>query len=214
MNKINLNIQQASRYFTYSEYKSMVIDLFEKDKVTGPNQSEVFIESTKMSIQRMKKWDKIFKVSDELVQNLNKLEDDWTWYVITEGWCGDASQIIPVVSKIAYQSNRVELKLLLRDENPDIMSKYLTNGGMAIPVLVAVNNRTGEELPHWGPRPKSIGERLVQYRKDNPEISKSELSKELHLWYAKDKGMSTQKDIHDLVNQFMVPTKSRLHKVG
>ena len=208
------DIQQASRYFSYSEYKEMVVDLFADNKVTGPHQIPAFMDSTKMSIQRMKKWDKIYKLSDELKEKLDKVKDQWTWYVITEGWCGDAAQILPVIAKAAAYSGNIELKMLLRDENEDIMEKYLTNGGKAIPVLVMVNNTTGEEMPHWGPRPVSIIEKLGETKKESPDITKSELSKQLHLWYAKDKGMSTQHDILELVKQYMIPQKSLLHKVS
>lgn len=214
MNKLALDIQQATRYFTYSEYKDLVVNLFEKEEVTGPNQIPAFLESTKMSIQRMKKWDKIFKVSDEMLSSLDQIEENWTWYMITEGWCGDASQILPVVAKIAAQSDRIELKLLLRDENTQIMEKYLTNGGMAIPVLVAVNNVTGQELPHWGPRPDEIKAKLEAWKKESPDFKKSELSKQLHLWYAKDKGISIQHDIHRLVKTFMTSQKSELPRVS
>ncbi|MGB0391657.1 MAG: thioredoxin family protein [Salibacteraceae bacterium] len=214
MNKIELPIQQANKYYSYSQYKSMVADLFEQNLVTGPNQIESLLNSTKMSIQRMKKWDKIIKVSEGIKSNLELIEDNWTWYVITEGWCGDAAQIVPVLSKIAEQSEKLELKLLLRDENQDLMSNYLTNGGMAIPVLVAVNNITGEEMPHWGPRPEEIKKRLANFIQNNPNMSKSEISRELHLWYAKDKGISVQNDILELIQKHMVPAHQKLHKVG
>ena len=213
MNKIQ-DIQRASRYFSYPEYKEMVVDLFAESKVTGPHQIPAFMDSTKMSIQRMKKWDKIYKLSDQFKTSLSNVKDDWTWYVITEGWCGDAAQILPVIAKAASFSENIELKLLLRDENEDIMEKYLTNGGKAIPVLVMVNNTTKEEMPHWGPRPESIIEKLEVTKKESPDITKSELSKQLHLWYAKDKGMSTQHDILKLVNQYMIPQKSLLHIVS
>jgi hypothetical protein len=214
MNKIDLDIQQASRYFTYSEYKKLVVELFDKEQVTGPNQVTSLIESTKMSIQRMKKWDKIFKLSEEAIHSLSQLEDSWTWYVITEGWCGDAAQILPVVNKMSDYTDKIELKLLLRDENSEIMANYLTNGGMAIPVLVAVNNRTGEELPHWGPRPEAIKIKLAQFIQDNPELSKAEISRELHLWYAKDKGLATQQSLLELVEEHMIEPNIELHRVG
>lgn len=214
MNKIDLDIQKASQYFTYREYKHMVTELFADGVVTGTNQSAIYQDSTKMSIQRMKKWDKIFKVSDEMNESLSKLEDSWTWYVITEGWCGDAAQILPIIASIADQSDRVELKLLLRDENKEIMGNYLTNGGMAIPVLVAVNQRTGEEMPHWGPRPLLIQGKLDALKSENPDIAYPELSTQLHLWYAKDKGQSTQNDILKLVNKHMVSNAVELHQVG
>ena len=107
MNKIVLDIQQAKKYYSYSEYKNMVFDLYQQGLNTGPKQMEVLVESTKMSIQRMKKWDKIFKTSESLKSELDKIEGTWTWYVITEGWCGDASQIIPVLAKMANESQNI-----------------------------------------------------------------------------------------------------------
>jgi hypothetical protein len=214
MNKLDLQIQQAAQYFTYSEYKKMVADLFEDGKATGPKQTTTYTESTKMSIQRMKKWDKIFKVSEDVKSRLTQLEDHWTWYVITEGWCGDASQVLPVIAKIASHSDRIDLKLILRDENTEIMNNYLTNGGMAIPILVAVNERTGEELPHWGPRPAFIAQKLAALKSDNPNIEYAEVSKQLHTWYAKDKGESTQNDLLKLMTERMLSSSAEFHTVG
>jgi hypothetical protein len=214
MNKLELDIQQANKYYSYLEFKEMVADLFSDGLNTGPKQMDVLIESTKMSLQRMKKWDKIFHISPMVESNLKKIEGSWTWYVITEGWCGDASQIIPVIAKLASQNENIELKILLRDENHGIMNNYLTNGGMAIPILVAVNNDTGEATPHFGPRPKEIQERVNEYKVENPGFDKSVFNKTLHLWYAKDKGLSTQHDVLQLVNTYMVAKSERLHRVG
>ena len=213
MNKIELDIQQAQHYYSYTQFKEMVADLYQKGLNTGPSQSEVLLESTKMSLQRMKKWDKIFKISPMIASNLGEVQDSWTWYVITEGWCGDASQIIPVIAKLASQNDNIDLQILLRDENPDIMNNYLTNGGMAIPVMVAVNNTTGESTPHFGPRPQAIQDMVKEYMEENNEVNKSEFSKTLHLWYAKDKGLSTQHDIMELVNTHMIIVQQPLHLV-
>ena len=212
MNKIELDIQQAKQYYSYSQFKEMVSQLFVEGLNTGPKQMDVLMESTKMSIQRMKKWDKIFKISPMIKSNMMQVQDSWTWYVITEGWCGDASQIIPVIAKLAGENENIELKILLRDENPDIMSNYLTNGGMAIPILVAVNNTTGESTPHFGPRPQAIQEMVNEF-KANEDSVQSEFSKTLHFWYAKDKGLSTQHDVMNLVNTHMIESAESLHMV-
>ena len=213
MNKIELDIQQANNYYSYSEFKQMVSELYNQGLNTGPNQLEVLMNSTKMSLQRMKKWDKIYKTSPLTEASFKNISDSWTWYVITEGWCGDASQIIPVIAKLASLSDKIELKILLRDENPKIMNNYLTNGGMAIPIMVAVNNGTGFSTPHFGPRPTAIQERVEEYKIANPNFDKSALNKELHLWYAKDKGVSTQLNILKLVNDYMVIENAQLHMV-
>ena len=213
MNKLELDIQQANKYYSYSEYKQMVSELYSKGLNTGPKQMDVLMNSTKMSLQRMKKWDKIYKTSPMIESNFKNIEDTWTWYVITEGWCGDASQIIPVIAKLASLSEKIDLKILLRDENPKIMNNHLTNGGMAIPIMVSVNNATGFSTPHFGPRPTAIQEMVEKYKLENPVLDKSALNKELHLWYAKDKGVSTQLNILKLVSDYMVIENEQLHMV-
>ena len=103
---------------------------------------------------------------------------------------------------MANESQNIDLKILLRDEHPDIMSNYLTNGGMAIPVMVAVNNETGVSAPHFGPRPLAIQKRVEEYKEQYPVMDKSEFNKTLHLWYAKDKGESTQADVIELIKTY------------
>lgn len=197
--KLKKSIADATKLYSYEEYKSMVSEKFAKGEVTGDIQSESMLGYTKMGIQRMKKWDKVFKISETTQNLVSELSENWTWYVITEGWCGDAAQIIPVLNRISNHSDRIELKLILRDENPEIMDQYLTNGGRAIPILVPVNNSSGAQLTHWGSRPKAIKEKLESTRKENPEMAGSELSRQLHLWYAKDKGVEVQNDINQIL---------------
>lgn len=52
---MNSNINRATDYFTYAEFKSMILELYDSGKASGPIQSDALFESTKMSIQRIKK---------------------------------------------------------------------------------------------------------------------------------------------------------------
>ncbi|UTW66483.1 thioredoxin family protein [bacterium SCSIO 12643] len=207
MKYINNIFSQASKLYTYDAYRNLVKSLYEEGKVTGPIQSEVLLDTTKMNLHRFNRLENKYQVSEDFKAVLNQIKGNWTWYLITEGWCGDASQTVPVIAKMAEVSDRIDLKVLLRDDNPEIMDKYLTNGGKAIPILVAINEETGEELKHWGPRPKMIQKMVDDYKATHPDFDKHDFAKKLHVWYTKDKGMAVEEDIIDVLNSGMVKSK-------
>ena len=56
--------------------------------------------------------------------------------VIAEAWCGDVYRELPTAVRIA-ESSGIDLRIFLRDQNPDIMDEFLSNNGKsrAIPVF-------------------------------------------------------------------------------
>ena len=57
--------------------------------------------------------------------------------VITEDWCGAAIASLPFVVKLVEKAPRIEMRIFLRDANPDLMDQYLKNGlYRSIPVFV------------------------------------------------------------------------------
>jgi Thioredoxin len=57
--------------------------------------------------------------------------------VITEDWCGTSLAVLPYVFRLAEATPGVELRVFLRDDNPDLMSQYLKDGRhRSIPVVV------------------------------------------------------------------------------
>lgn len=106
--------------------------------------------------------------------------------VITESWCGDSAQNLPVISKIARLNSNIALRIILRDSNLDIMDNYLTNGvSRSIPILVAFD-MDGNEIFRWGPRPKPAMQLVKKFRERG--IVKEEYYKKLHLWCGRNKG--------------------------
>ena len=186
---------------SYETYRQLIDRLLDKDKTTGDNHSEAMINYTKMNVQRMKRLDKQIQLSEDLATALQQVDRNWIWLVLTEGWCGDAAQNVPVIAKIADQSENIDLKFILRDEHLDIMDEYLTNGGRSIPKLVCLEAGTLEEVGTWGPRPGTFQKQAMEW-KDDPEISKEEWAEKLHKWYAADKGETLQADFLDLVNEW------------
>jgi hypothetical protein len=183
---------------SYEEYRSMIDDLLQEGKTTGTNHSDEMIDYTKMNVQRMKRLDKQVSLSNELQQALEQVEKQWIWLVLTEAWCGDAAQNVPVIAKMAAQNDNISLKFILRDEHLDIMDQYLTNGGRSIPKVICLDAETLHSLGSWGPRPAPAQEKAMAW-KDDPEIDKKEWAEKLHKWYADDKTSEIQDEFNDLI---------------
>jgi polyhydroxyalkanoate synthesis regulator phasin len=183
---------------TYSQYRKLIDDLLKESETTGDNHSEKMINFTKVNVQRMKRLDKTTEINEELRKEIAGLNKKWTWLVLTEAWCGDATQNIPVIAKIANQGQNIELRLIIRDENLEVMDAYLTNGGRSIPKLICLDSETLEELGTWGPRPEAAQKRFLK-DKANPNISPEERSKNNQLWYLQDKTQSIQREFLRLI---------------
>lgn len=186
---------------SYDEYRQMIDELVEQDKTTGDNHSKVMVHYTKMNVQRMNRLDKRVELDDSLAEELNELDEDWIWLVLTEAWCGDAAQNIPPIVKIADESEHIDVKFILRDEHLDIMDEYLTNGGRSIPKLICLDSETLEEIGTWGPRPEVAQEKAMEW-KDDENISKKEWAKKLHKWYAKDRTKELRSEFEELISEW------------
>ncbi len=185
----------------YTQYFNLVKDLLEEGKTTGTNQNEAYLKHAKLNLQRMKRVYKTTAISEQLENTLKSMKKGMIWVVLTEGWCGDAAQNLPAIARFAETSSAIGLKILLRDENPQIMNAYLTNGNKAIPKLIALDSDTLEELFVWGPRPAKF-QQMVTAHKHNPTSSNEEFNENLHKQYTLDKTTSLQKEIDGLLTNF------------
>lgn len=181
---------------TYDVYLDLLKDLLSEGKTTGPNQDAGLFEYAKLNIQRMERIYKTVVITDELVNKVKAINDKQTWICITEGWCGDAAQSLPLFARLAELNSNITLKMILRDENLELMDRYLTNGGRAIPVVIALQG--GKELWKWGPRPASL-QVIVDEFKQNPTVTFEELKTQLHTWYAKNKTVDQQNELLKLI---------------
>ena len=178
---------------SYEQYRKLVSNLLEEERSTGPDQSEALLNYSMLNDKRMSRLDKTIQLSDEVIASVEELQHPVTWLVLTEGWCGDAAQTLPIINKIASHSDKIDLKVVLRDENEELMNHFLTNGGKAIPKLIALNDDQ-EVLKSWGPRP-SVATKMVQEYKSKHGHLDDEFKKDLQIWYNKDKGKNTQEDL-------------------
>lgn len=111
--------------------------------------------------------------------------------VIAEGWCGDASNTVPIIAKLVRAIPGLELRVILRDTNPDVMNQYLTNGSRSIPIVIALDEEF-QEIGHWGPRPSELQAWVTSNRATLP---KTELYPQIRRWYARDRGETTLREV-------------------
>ena len=141
----------------------------------------------------MKRLDKTVKIPSEVIEKIETINKPINWIVITEGWCGDAAQNLPIINKLAELNDHINLRIVLRDEHPELMGKFLTNGGEAIPKLIHTED-DHEIISHWGPRP-SVATKMVEDYKEEHGMLTPEFKKDLQIWYNTDKGETTINDM-------------------
>ncbi len=183
--------------FSYEAYRKHVDYLFDHNRTTGSNHSENMVAYTQLNIARMNRLDKRATIDAQLQNAIKSLEPQ-TWLVISEAWCGDAAQNLPYIQKMAEQNSNIDLKIILRDENLDIIDDFLTNGGRAIPKLSALDCHQNV-LFTWGARPYDIQREFLELR--DAGLPKSEISKTIQMLYTKDKGQGIQNDFLEIISK-------------
>lgn len=179
--------------YTYEGYRELVARLAATGDTTGPEKSAERIDFTKLNSQRMHRLDKTIVLAQNTLQSLNTLRCRINWLVLSESWCGDAAQNVPVLAKMAEASPFIELRVILRDEHLDIMDQFLTNGGRAIPKLIILNHEfkvTGA----WGPRPSEIQAMVMENRRTGG-VPYSEFALTVQKWYLENKGVALQREM-------------------
>jgi len=136
---------------------------------------------------------------DSLNERLDRVNRNMIWLVLTEAWCGDAAQNLPIIQKIAEHSPKIQTRYILRDENLDIMDLFLTNGrSRSIPKLISLDSQTLEVLGHWGARPAGADQLYNELSQEG--LQNQQVSEKLHKWYADDKTKSVQSEFLGLLD--------------
>jgi thiol-disulfide isomerase/thioredoxin len=116
--------------------------------------------------------------------------------VVSEDWCGDCVSVLPVVARLAEQAG-VELRVLARDANDDIIDAHLTSGTKSIPVVIVLDAGL-RELAWWGPRPSAVQR---WYRNEGLLLAGPERGRRKRAWYARDRGRTTVAEVLDTVER-------------
>ncbi len=125
--------------------------------------------------------------------------------VLTEDWCGDAMLNVPILLRISEKAN-LEVRMLLRDDNLELMDQYLTNGtARSIPIFIFINE-AGEEVAKWGPRAAKLQNFVDESRaalppKDAPDHE--DKAKEMYTFIGKSFRDNTEfwHDVYESIKQ-------------
>jgi hypothetical protein len=147
----------------------------------------------------MHRLDKTIEVTPEAKLVLENLSKEYIWLVLAESWCGDAAQVVPVIHKMAEVTSKIDLRIVLRDENEELMNLFLTNGTKSIPKLIIIEKETGVVVGDFGPRPIPAKQLIVDYKAAH-EVVDETAKIELQKWYLADKGVAIQNEIMTLLS--------------
>jgi len=112
---------------------------------------EEFVESTSVKQELQWFYDNTF-LSEEQNDFLRGLERQINMLVVATDWCVDSQAHVPVMAKLADASPAIDLRIINRDEHEDFMRRYLTNGGMKIPLCLFLSPDF-LEVERWVERP-------------------------------------------------------------
>ncbi|MBX3101137.1 MAG: thioredoxin family protein [Bacteroidetes bacterium] len=182
-------------------YQLLFEDKVAQGATTGPNQSAFMTEYTRLNLQRTQRVREHLRLSDDLTQALLAVPEDWYWVVISEIWCGDAAQCLPLIYTCVARQPRINLRVILRDEYPEAMDHFANGGSRAIPILACIRQQDMKLLGHWGPRPQPA-QAIVTAHKANPTKPDAEMYEDLHRWYARDKTVTQQQEFAALIRHW------------
>jgi hypothetical protein len=186
--------ERLATAYSYPAYRQLIDEALAKGQTTGPQQSPALTEYTALNVQRMSRLDKTTKLLPELAAAAAGLKGHYIGLIITEGWCGDAAQIVPVLEAVAQASaGHLRTAYILRDDNLDVADRYLTNGSRSIPKLVILRADTLTEITHWGPRPAEAQALLLRLKAEG--MAHDDYVREIHTWYAHDRTQATQREL-------------------
>ncbi|WKW47155.1 thioredoxin family protein [Myroides sp. JBRI-B21084] len=190
--------QAVANSINYNNYLLLIDEKIAESASTGHEQNQMLTDFTKLNRARMKRLDKTQTILPELENLTKQITKKQYWIVLTESWCGDAAQSVPVLQKIAALNPLIDLRLVLRDDNDALMQKYLTNGGRSIPKLIAVSEDLATELFTWGPRAVAAQNEVNRLKETFGSFN--EQAKEgLQIWYNNDKGVAMQIEMIEIL---------------
>jgi hypothetical protein len=168
-----------------------------RDRFRGATTFEALLGSVQKNVELWTAMWRHARVDEEYVRRVSALPGRWHLLALSEDWCGDAVNTVPVVARLAERCPNVELRVLARDENPDIMDAHLTGTSRSIPVIIVLDDAY-EERGWWGPRP-TVLQHWVSGQ--GQLLEKSARYREARTWYARDRGRTTLEEVVSIMER-------------
>ncbi|MEJ7811205.1 MAG: thioredoxin family protein [Gemmatimonadaceae bacterium] len=143
-------------------------------------------------------WRAVYRLArapEEYAARVRALGGAWHLLVLSEVWCGDSVNTLPALARLTEGAPNIDLRIIERDRNPDLMDTHLTNGSRSIPIVMVLDAHYVER-GSWGPRPSVLQEWVMT---EGTLIAKEERYPKIRAWYARDRGRSTLEEVVSLL---------------
>ena len=198
MNIVDNTLNSTISAFTAAEYQQYFEKKAEAELPPDTDlETREHAQYTRLNWQRSARIRRTYRVSEDLQSVINAIDHPQIWLVITEVWCGDSAKNLPYMEKMAAINPLIKLRIILRDEHPEIIDRYLTNGTRSIPIVIAFD-QAGIEIFRWGPRPHEAAELVASLKKQG--LEKPQFLEQLHLWYGRNRGKVLEKEFLHLIS--------------
>ena len=156
-----------------------------------------FLERAQKNAELWRDTYRLTKVPPEAVARVAGLPGRWHLLVMVEDWCGDAVNTVPMLARLAELAPNLDLRVIGRDDNPDLMNSHLTNGSRSIPVVIVLDENHVER-GWWGPRRSELQRWVLG---EGKALEKEERYRRVRTWYARDRGRTTAEEVVDVIAQ-------------
>ena len=167
-----------------------------KERYFAATNFRAYLESVEKNKEL---WHAVYKhvaIEPELLDKARTIPGSWHLLVLSEDWCGDAVNLVPVLARLADEVPGLDLRILSRDENLDLMDEHLTDGkSRSIPVVLLLDENFVERA-WWGPRPEPIQQWVVE---EGLKMPWRERYKTIRRYYAKDEGRTLLRELLELM---------------
>ena len=144
-------------------------------------------------------WQALYRtavVSPDAIERMRGAAPSVRLLVLSEDWCSDCFSTVPIVARLAEGAG-IDLRVLARDANLDLMDGHLSSGTRSIPVVIALDADCNV-LSWWGPRPAVLQR---WYRSESLLLQSADRSRKKRAWYARDRGRTAVAEVLETVER-------------
>lgn len=155
---------------------------------------------TRYARKNLKELEAVFEhaaVPDDLVGWVNRLRREIRLLVLGADWCGDVVANIPAVARLCELNPNIQMRIVDRDRHDDLMQRFLTNGGKAIPIVIVAPADFGDHR-RWGPRPAPCQAIMTE---NKGKLPMEEIYPKIREWYRNDRHRTLYKELTDLIKE-------------
>ena len=168
-----------------------------RDRYLGAADYHAYVAGARKNVDLWNGLYRTLPLSPGFVDRARAVPGRWHLLVLSEDWCGDAVNTVPLIARLVEQVPSLDLRILARDQNLDVMAEHLTNGTKSIPVVMVLDEHFVEH-GWWGPRPSELQAWVLSEGIALPKEERYRLTRQ---WYARDRGETTLEDVVSLLER-------------